>query len=752
MVERRVIEVTGVVQGIGFRPFVHRLARSCQLSGYVRNNGRGVVIEVQGEGASLDGFEDRLFRDLPPGGRIDRSDRRPLPPEPAQNEFIIRESESRDRTIVSLAPDRSVCSDCLSELNDPSDRRYQYPFINCTACGPRYTIAMALPYDRPLTTMAEFDMCDSCRAEYSDPSDRRYHAQPIACPACGPRASLVLTDELLASMEIPSPKEIFGPDAIRRSAALLLDGRILAVKGIGGFHLAVDAFNEGAVVRLRELKRRPRKPLAVMAGSLRVARQIVMLDSSTERLLLSPQAPIVLAPKRKGEAVPPLLAPGLGDLGVMLPYSPLHHLLFQQGLALLVMTSGNPPSEPITTDNREAREMLGADAVLSHNRDIHVANDDSVVRTSSLGPLLVRRSRGYVPEAIPVPHLPERPVLALGAELKSTVATLDGGQLVVGRHLGDLDNVRAEEAFAAEVARMLAFARLEPEVVAVDLHPDMASSQYGRERFSGTPIHPVQHHHAHMVAVMVEHGLPVNRMATGIILDGFGLGTDGAVWGGEVLRGGYSRVERVAHLRYVPLPGGDRAAVEPYRMATSYLWDAGFDEGSSDAFDSAVAQVAATQRVSPPTSSAGRLFDGVAALLGVAPRRMDFEGEAAARLEALADEEVTDGYPLPLDGEVLDTRGLIRAVMADSAAGPVRAARFINGLADGLVAAAMREETDVVVLGGGCLVNRLLLMRLVFRLRGSGKEVYFPTRLPSGDGGISAGQAACAACALDEEA
>lgn len=752
MVERRVMEVSGVVQGIGFRPFVYRLARSSHLAGYVLNDGRGVIIEVQGEPSILDGFEGRFLRELPAGGRIDGIRRGSLPPDPAETEFIIRESRHRDQTIVSLAPDRSVCSECLSELNNPSDRRHRYPFINCTACGPRYTIAKALPYDRPVTTMAEFEMCDRCRAEYDDPSNRRYHAQPNACAACGPHVSLVLTDPLAAKTAIPSSREITGPDALRRTTSLLLDGWIVAVKGIGGFHLAVDAFNERAVARLRKLKRRARKPLAVMAGSLRVARQIVHLDIETERLLLSPQAPIVLAPKRQGAAVSSLLAPGLGDLGVMLPYSPLHHLLFQNGLELLVMTSGNPPSEPITTDNREACAILGADAVLLHNRDIHVANDDSVVRTSPLGPLLVRRSRGYVPEAIPVPQLSHRPVLALGAELKSTVATLHGAQLVVGRHLGDLDNVRAEEAFVSEVDRMLTFARIDPAVVATDLHPDMASSRYAWERFADLPIVPVQHHHAHMAAVMVEHGLTADDEVTGVVLDGFGLGTDGAVWGGEVLRGGYRQVDRVAHLRYVPLPGGDRAAREPFRMATSHLRDAGFGEGSSAAYDPVIARVAATKRVSTPTSSAGRLFDAVAALLDIAPRTMDFEGEAAARLEALADSGISDGYPLPLVGEVLDTRSLIRSLMADTATGAVRAARFINGLADGLVEAALREATDKVILGGGCLVNRLLLSRLVLRLRDSGRKVYYPTRLPGGDGGISAGQAACAACALDEEA
>jgi len=728
---------------VGFRPFTYRLATEEGLSGSVCNVGWGVHLEVQGPAEALERLRTRLVEELPLPGRVERLDVEELAAVAGERGFVIERSAASEGLSVSLAPDGAVCADCLAELADPRDRRHRYPFVNCTCCGPRYTITSALPYDRPQTTMARFPMCAACRAEYEDPLDRRYHAEPIACPVCGPRVWLTRHHEAEAGPR-RTPGE--GRSAVEEARGLLQAGQTVAVKGLGGFHLAVNARDEAAVQRLRRGKLRAKKPLAVMARDLEVARRVVVLAPEDEALLLSGVAPILLAPARPGHGLAPGLAPGLTDLGLMLPYTPLHHLLFGEGLDLLVMTSGNPPSEPITTDNAEALAELPVDAWLLHDRDIEVACDDSVVRTGPRAPALVRRARGYVPKALDARCLPDRRVLALGAELKVTVSTLCGGELVVGRHLGDLDNPRTEEAFEAEVARMLRFGRVEPEVVAVDLHPDLASTQYGERAFPGVPLVRVQHHHAHLAAVAVEHGLAPEEEVAGILLDGVGWGEDGTVWGGEVLLGGYATCERVGGLRPVPLPGGDRAAREPGRMATSLLEDAGLGGPGRPGWDERVAAICPVRAVSPLTSAAGRLFDGVAALLGVAPREIDYEGEAAMRLEAVADPAHGDAYPLPeLDGR-LDVRALVAAVLDDPAPVPVRAARFHNGLADALAGQALAPGRPAVVLGGGCLVNRLLAARLTARLEAGGARVLLPERLPAGDGGLSAGQAAVAAC------
>lgn len=742
MLIRRRLTVRGIVQGIGFRPFVYRLARELGLSGSVRNDGRGVKIEIQGTAAAADELRRRLADDLPASGRLDAVEAEPLEPLPDERGFSIAASSDPGGALgMTLAPDRWVCPDCLREMRDPADRRHRYPFINCTACGPRYTIVRSLPYDRPGTTMAAFEMCEKCAREYTDPTDRRYHAQPIACPVCGPRAWIVAGGRELHRDDPGAAAE----EAVRR----LADGQLVAIKGIGGFHLAVDARNEAAVARLREFKRRSRKPLAVMVRDLEVARRLVVLNDEDERLLGSAAAPIVLAPAREDNGLANGLAPGLVDLGLMLAYSPLHHQLFDGPLDALVMTSGNHPSEPITADNDDALERLPADAHLLHDREIAVANDDSVVRSSPLGAIFVRRSRGYVPDPIDASHLPRRSVLALGAELKSTLATLARGELVVGRHLGDLDNARAEAAFRTEVERMLAFGRVEPEAVAIDLHPDLASSIFAERELGDLPIVRIQHHWAHLAAVMLEHGLEPDSELAALSLDGVGLGEDGTVWGGELLVGGYRGCERVAALRPVPLPGGDAAAREPGRMATSLLWDAGLGGPEIEAWDERIAGICSLRSVSPLCSSAGRLFDGVAALLGLTAKRQGYEGEAASLLEAVSDPACDEAYPLPPDGDRLDTRALVSALVEDRDPVPLRAARFHNGLADGLARAALETGRPLVALGGGCMVNRLLLARLVRGIEAGGAGVLWPRRLPPGDGGLSAGQAACAACLLE---
>lgn len=567
----------------------------------------------------------------------------------------------------------------------------------------------------------------------------------MSCPRCGPRAWLVRRGEPAA----PPPRSELGDPAaaVDAARALLEGGAVVAIKGIGGFHLAVDARSPAAVARLRALKHRPRKPLAVMVRDLETARALVHLDADAEAWLTSPAAPIVLAPARALDLCA-ALAPGLGDLGVLLPYSPVHQLLFDGPLDALVMTSGNAPSEPITTDDADALARLPADAFLLHDRDIHVACDDSVARTGPRGPVLLRRARGYVPRPMDASFLPARRVLALGAELKVAIALLAHGDLVVGRHLGDLDNPTTEAAFCSDIKRLLELARVEPEAIAVDLHPDLYGSLHAARAFAGLPIVRVQHHHAHLAAVLVEHGAPRDVEVAAILLDGLGYGTDGTLWGGEVLVGGYASVERFAHLRAVPQPGGDKAAREPRRMATSLLVDARLAHSGHAAFDERFAALCALREVSPLTSSAGRLFDGVAALLGVAPDVQDYEGEAASRLEALADPTCDDAYPLPLAGAELDTRALVEALVGDRAPVAVRAARFHNGLADGLAAAALASSVRQVVLGGGSMVNRLLVRRLVAALERGGATVLTPAKLPAGDGGLAAGQAACAACML----
>jgi hydrogenase maturation protein HypF len=749
MVSRRRIDVVGTVQGIGFRPYVYRLAREQGLTGSVRNEAGGVGIELQGEAPDLDEFERRLLADLPPSGSIERTRVAPTAVVESERGFVIDPSAGSGAGSVSLAPDHSVCADCLRELADPRDRRYRYPFINCTRCGPRLTITRRLPYDRANTTMDRFALCEACQQEYSDPADRRYHAEPLACPACGPRAWLV---EPGGDPAVPGTAMEDPAAAVVDAAERLSQGQVVAIKGIGGFHLAANGRDPGAVARLRQMKRRSRKPLALMVRELKTAQSIARLDAGDEQLLAAAAAPILLARRRSDADVAAEVAPGVDDLGLMLPYSPLHRLLLDSGPAVLVMTSGNEPGEPITADNRQALERLKADAFLLHDREIRVTNDDSVIRSTARGPVFLRRARGYVPLPIATPQLPDRRVLALGASLKVTVATLSRAELVVGPHLGDLDHARAADAFGAEVRRMLAFARVEPEAVAVDLHPDLVSVVYAEEQLAPLRIVRVQHHHAHLAAVLVEHGVAPGGETAGIVLDGFGHGADGAIWGGEVVCGGYRGVERTAHLRYVAQPGGDRGAIEPARMATSLLVDAGLGAAAWHGFDPQVAAICGAEPVSPRTSSAGRLFDGAAAILGLAPARQEFEGEAAIRLEDAVEPACDDAYPLPLAGDELDTRELTRALVEDRAPVGLRAARFVNGLADGLVRAALSMSTGspVVALGGGCMVNRRLVQRIAIGLERAGVQVLLPRRLPPGDGGISAGQAAIAACQLEE--
>lgn len=748
---RRVrIRVTGTVQGVGFRPYVHRLAAELGLAGFVLNDERGVVVEAEGEPGAVERLLARLPAEAPPLAAVERVVAEPRPAT-GERGFAIVESEAGGERLAIVAPDSATCADCLRELFDPGDRRYRYPFVNCTNCGPRLTIVRGVPYDRPLTTMAGFAMCAACRAEYDDPADRRFHAQPNACPACGPRA--VLTDA--------KGRRLAAGDQVAAAAALLREGAIVAVKGLGGWHLACLAADERAVAELRARKRREEKPFALMAAGLEAARALVELSPADEALLLGRERPIVIAPRRADAPVAHAVAPRSAELGVMLPYAPLHHLLLHDVGAPIVLTSGNVSDEPIAYADDDARERLGpiADAFLGHDRPIHMRTDDSVVRATGEGPLLLRRSRGYVPAAVPLP-LEAPPLLACGAELKNAFCVAKGRRAWVSHHVGDLTNWETLRSFREGVAHFERLFAVEPEVVAHDLHPDYLPTAYALER-EGVELVAVQHHHAHLAACLAEHG--EEGPAVGAIYDGTGLGSDGTAWGGELLAGDLEGFERAGHLLPVRLPGGDRAAREPWRMACAWLCAAGADvsrvppalAGDVPAERwRAVARLAAGGPTAPPTTSAGRLFDAVAALCGVRAVT-SYEGQAAIELEACAAPGPARPYPIAVEPGppvVIDPRETIRCVARDAAAGRPAAAvsaRFHAALAaataEAVAAVAAARGIGTAVLSGGVFCNRRLVEQTARALRAAGLRVLVPRALPPNDGGIAYGQAAVAA-------
>lgn len=763
--------VRGTVQGVGFRPFAFRLADELGLGGFVLNDAEGVELEVEGEPGRVAEFLRRLRVDAPPLAGIESVE--PVEVESlGERRFRILPSERAGEPQALVSPDAATCADCLAELFDPADRRYRYPFVNCTDCGPRFTIVRAVPYDRPATTMAGFEMCPACRAEYEDPGDRRFHAQPNACPDCGPRARLAAAD---GGPIDHAPHD----DAIAAAAAMLAGGAILAVKGVGGYHLACRAGDERAVAELRRRKHRDDKPFALIARDLDAARELVELAPAEERLIAGRERPIAIARRRPGAAVAAAVAPRCADLGVMLPHSPLHHLLVTDAGEPLVLTSGNVSDEPIAHRDPEALERLGsiADAFLLHDRPIHVRAEDSVVRSLDPelrpAPLLIRRSRGYVPESIALAPPARRPVLACGAELKSTFCLARGSRAWVGPHIGDLRSYEALRSFREGVAHFERLFAVAPELVAHDLHPDYLSTRYALER-DGVEHLGVQHHHAHLAACLAEHA--VVGAAVGAIYDGSGYGPDGTVWGGEILIGDAASCERVGMLRPVRLPGGDAAVREPWRMACAWLASA-FEEPSPRLPPAlrgevtppdweAVAALVRSGTASPLTTSVGRLFDAVAAIAGLRARA-GYEGQAAIELEAVARLDERAAYPLDLieqggaagrgDVLVLDPGETIRALLADLRAGVAVgdvSARFHNALAastaSACIAAAEAHGVAGAVLSGGVFQNRLLLERTAGRLRAAGLRALVPERLPPNDGGISYGQAAVAAARLGE--
>jgi hydrogenase maturation protein HypF len=739
--QRLFIKVRGTVQGVGFRPFVYGLATGLGLKGFVANTGDGVAIEV--EGAEAGAFAERLSKEAPPLSAIRKVEITPMPPH-GYEDFSILESEGAGG-FTHVSPDVSVCDDCLKELFDPEDRRYRYPFINCTNCGPRYTITMKTPYDRPNTTMAPFKMCPECQREYDDPSNRRFHAQPNACPACGPKVSML------------GEEKITGDEAIEKVKGLIREGQVVAIKGLGGFHLACDAENPDAVKRLRDKKRRNRKPFALMAPNIGTVKEFCHVSEEEEKALLSARRPIVLLRKRSG-ALPEDLAPGNSRLGFMLPYTPLHHLM-AEGFNALVMTSGNLSEEPIQTEGEEAsRKLQGiADAFLDHDRGIFMRADDSVVKVN--GPArFVRRARGYTPEPVALSY--DGPdVLGVGADIKNSFTLMRGAYAIVSQHIGDMENLETLSFFEETLNNLKSVYRAEPVALAHDLHPGYLSTQWA-QRQEGIKKLKVQHHHAHIASVMAEHGL--QGKVVGVAMDGTGYGTDGTLWGGEFLIADALGFNRAGHLRAVPLPGGEQAVKEPWRTAISYvreaaggeagryLKDIGFFERYGQEKVNAVFRLAGMGEFSPLSSGAGRLFDAASALLGICDEST-FEGEAAMALESAAAEGETGDYPIDINmgkSLVVDFSFAIIGIIDDIKSGVAReviAARFQNTVVTAVLRVVQKlahvNVISDVALSGGVFQNDYLLEKTGSGLRALGYNVYSNVAVPLNDGGISLGQA-----------
>jgi len=749
MRQRRAISIGGTVQGVGFRPFVHGLAARLQLAGFVRNFTGGVQIEAEGEEPILDEFLSLLTTGVPPLARIESFSWRPLAPL-GDSGFRIEQSDFTSPGPVVISPDVATCGDCLKEMLDPANRRYKYPFINCTNCGPRLTIVTGSPYDRQRTTMVGFEMCEACREEYESPSSRRFHAQPIACAKCGP--SLRVLDS--------SGRNLQSGDPISAVFSAISEGKIAAIKGLGGYHLVCDATNKTAVAQLRQRKHREERAFAVMVRDIAATTELCEVGEPALRLLASSARPIVLLRKRHVSVVAEEVAPQNPFLGVMLPYTPLHYLLL--GDLPMVMTSGNQSDEPIAIDEADALERLAgiADLFLVHNRPIHVRCDDSVTRIVGGNESLIRRSRGYAPRPISLPFSCDRPILAVGAELKSTFALGSNRQAIVSHHMGDLEHLQAFKAFERDVALYEQLFSIRPKYIVHDLHPDYASTRYAIRRAAkeGLICIAIQHHHAHLASCMAEHEL--TQPVIGVTFDGTGFGTDRTIWGGEFLIGDCNDFQRAAHLRCIAMPGGDAAARNPWRMALSHLIDgettcSPFEKRQSAASLKTIRQMIERRFNSPQTSSMGRLFDAVASLAGVRDS-VAFEGQAAMELEWLATSVPADGcYPFDFTESVVDTRPLIRAVAADAVRGvaPALIARRFHSTVVEIsrtVCRKLRETSgiNIVVLTGGVFMNALLVMESTSALEQEAFGVYGNVKVPPNDGGISLGQLAVAASRL----
>ncbi len=758
---RRRILIDGVVQGVGFRPFIYSLARKHELTGFVLNHSSGVRIEVEGAPAAIDRFQHDIQVRRPPLAVISSFETEDIDLV-FEQAFLILASETVASASTPVSPDIAICDDCLRELLSPDDRRFGYPFINCTNCGPRFTIIRDLPYDRPATTMAAFPMCPLCHAEYHDPLNRRFHAQPNACPQCGPHVSLILSTAAGFESHVGSE----GPASIAAAKALLRQGRILGIKGIGGFHLACDATSEAALRLLRDRKSRIEQPFAIMARNLKVVRTFAEVNAEGERLLTSRARPIVLLRSRKPNLVSSLVAPRNEYLGVMLPYAPLHYLLLDE--RPLVMTSANVTGEPIVRENEEARSRLHgiADALLVHNREIEVVCDDSVVRTFENQEIPVRRSRGYAPLPI-VLREPVEGLLAVGAELKATFCITKGQFAYLSQHVGDMGTLETQRAFETALHHMLRLFRMDPRVVVCDQHPGYLSTRWATEfaKQRGIELIQVQHHHAHVASLSAEAGFDPTEPVIGVAFDGTGYGSDGAIWGGEFLVASQVSFRRFGHLRYVPLPGGDASIKHPARTALAHLWKAGLDWAPDldpvNEFSASELGILRRQFEKNlncvPSSSMGRLFDAVSALIGVR-QRVNYEGQAAMELEALCVSKPQEPYPFPLAaGEtmMLEPAPLLEAIVADLRSGASKsriATRFHHSIAAAIadVSRLARDATglNTVALTGGVFQNIVLLSLTVEQLRGAGFHVLCHRLVPANDGGLALGQAAIGSALL----
>ena len=780
------VHITGIVQGVGFRPFVYNLAARHNLKGWVKNTSAGVDIEVEGDDAALDLFLQQLRDEAPPLSRIDDFSAS-FQPANGFRSLEIHHSEAVEGAFQPISPDVATCPDCLRELFSPTDRRYRYPFINCTNCGPRFTIIKDIPYDRPKTTMASFPMCPDCEREYNDPSDRRFHAQPVACPACGPKVWLEMNEGSGKSIE---------HEAIARTCALLAQGKIVAIKGLGGFHLACDATHAEAVTTLRNRKLRVDKPFAIMMPDVETVERYCLVSDSERELLLSSARPIVLLKRKPETNIVDEIAPRQDWVGVMLPYTPLHYLLFADHASqftALVMTSGNLSEEPIATGNDEARERLStlADAFLMHDRDIHMRCDDSVVRvfndnqkSTTLAPdahlpraqvpgsanvdqhksiYPIRRSRGYSPFPVRLPF--EAPqILAAGSELKNTFAITNKNYAFLSHHIGDMENYETLKSYEEGVEHFVKLFRVTPEAIAYDLHPNYLATRYALERAEreNIPAIGVQHHHAHVAACMAEHGLDGSHPVIGVAFDGTGYGEDGAIWGGEILIADYRSYQRRFHLEYFPLPGGDAAIKKPARTALAMLWSLGlewneklFPVAEFTERDRVILRAQLERKINTPwTSSMGRLFDAAAALAGVR-QDINYEGQAAIEFEAFADPVEGGKYWFEIEQNQVLAGSAMGALIADAAAG-VQASkissRFHNGLAACVLemCSQIRSEAGIheVALSGGVWQNITLLRRTLSLLKDEGFKVYIHREVPANDGGLSLGQAAIAAARM----
>ena len=752
------IHITGVVQGVGFRPFVYGLASRLGLLGWVRNTSAGVDLELDGKPEGITAFTQALRDEAPPLARIDGVQVDNVKPK-GFTEFQIVHSKLLEGAFQPISPDVSICKDCVREMLDPQDKRFRYPFINCTNCGPRFTIIADIPYDRPKTTMASFEMCPQCSAEYHDPLDRRFHAQPIACPECGPKVWLEMDQDRVAEAE----------DGIQGTRQLLREGKVVAIKGLGGFHLACDATQAEPVIELRRRKFRVDKAFAVMMLDLEIVEKHCYLDERERELIGSHERPVVIVKRRKDSSITQEVAPGQDTLGVMLPYTPLHYLLLEQKESFpeaLVMTSGNMSEEPIATDNVDARERLAdlADAFLMHDRGIHIRCDDSVVRAFEKGVYPLRRSRGYAPYPVYL-HREAVPLIAVGGELKNTFCLTRGRYAFLSQHIGDLENYETLTSFEDSIIHLENLFRVTPEAIVYDLHPNYMATRYALERSEreGLPPIGVQHHHAHVAACMAENGLDGTNPVIGVSFDGTGYGDDGAIWGGEFLLCDYEGYERLFHLSYIPLSGGDKAVREPWRLALAWLDRMGVEPETLPSFIESikteemriVLQQIERNINSPPTSSMGRLFDAAAALCGIR-HEVNYEAQAAIEFEALVDPDEVGAYSFGFEDGIVDPlpvfRSLVKDVLEQVAVHKI-AARFHNGLARMVIEVCKdirsRHGVTSVALSGGVWQNMVLLNRTAVDLRKERFSVYLHREVPANDGGIALGQAVVAMHFLD---